>query len=45
METFSGMENRNRVFWKMALISMAVSICVLSVYILQSLGFIPLSMF
>jgi hypothetical protein len=45
MDKFSRMENRNRVFQKMAFISMGVSVCVLCVYILQSLGVIPLNMF
>jgi hypothetical protein len=44
MDKFSGMENRNRVFQKMAFINMGVSARVLCVYILQSLGVIPLNM-
>ena len=45
MDEFSGIENRNRVFRKMAFISMGVSACVLCLYILQVLGVIPLSIF
>ncbi len=45
MDKFSAMENRDRVFRKMAFISMGVSACVLFVYILQSLGVIRLNMF
>jgi hypothetical protein len=45
MDKFSGMENRNRVFRKMAFISMGMSASVLCIYILQMLGVIPLKIF
>lgn len=45
MEQFSRLENQNRQFRKMAAISLALSVCVLSVYVLQVLGVIPPSMF
>jgi hypothetical protein len=45
MDEFSSMENRNRGFRKMAFISMGVSACVLCIYVLQTLGIIPLNIF
>ena len=45
MDQFSGVEKQNRCFKKMAWISLVVSACVLFVYVLQAMGFIPLNMF
>lgn len=45
MDQFSGVEKQNRRFKKMAWISLVVSACVLSVYVLQAMGVIPLNMF
>jgi hypothetical protein len=45
MDLFSVVENQNRRFRRMAWISLVVSVCVLSVYVLQTMGFIPLNMF
>jgi hypothetical protein len=45
MDLFSAVENQNRRFRRMAWISLVVSACVLSVYVLQTMGFIPLNMF
>jgi hypothetical protein len=45
MDQFSAVEKQNRKFRRMAWISLVVSACVLSVYVLQAMGFIPLNMF
>ena len=45
MDQFSAVEKQNRGFRKVAWISFFISACVLSVYVLQAMGFIPLNMF
>ena len=45
MDQFSAVETQNRGFRRMAWISLVVSACVFSVYVLQTMGLIPLSFF